>query len=179
MSTINLKIYLKNVYEELKSYMESLSEDQRKEFVKNIHKMFEEGTADYSSRYKTAFYILKYARAYGFQFSRAYADIIADMGYPAGVSATSIGCGTGIDYWGLSYAVRDLCGVEDCSLEYTGIDPQIWPFRIAESEDMPEQDTVRYNSVELSAEGNDTECNNFGEYIDIMEINADKALDDI
>ena len=179
MSTINLKIYLKNVYEELKSYMKSLSEDQRKEFVKNIHKMFEEGTADYSSRYKTAFYILKYARAYGFQFSRAYADIIADMGYPAGVSATSIGCGTGIDYWGLSYAVRDLYGGENFDLEYTGIDPQVWPFRIAESKDMPEQDTVRYNSVELSAEGNDTECNNFGEYIDIMETNADKALDDI
>lgn len=179
MSTINLKIYLKNVYEELKSYMESLSEDERKEFVKNIHKMFEEGTADYSSRYKTAFYILKYARAYGFQFSRAYADIIADMGYPAGVSATSIGCGTGIDYWGLSYAVRDLYGGENCSLEYTGIDPQIWPFRIAESKDMTEQDTVRYNSVKLSGEGNEKECNNFGEYINIMETNADKALDDI
>ena len=90
---------------------------------------------------------MKYARAYGFQFSRAYADIFADMNNPESIKAVSIGCGTGIDYWGMSYAARVLGEAPESKLDYTGIDPVRWPYRITEAADMPEQDMVRYNEI--------------------------------
>lgn len=185
MAVINLKEYLRNVYGELKNHVEDLSEEDRLDFVKKCHDMFEDGTADYSDRYMVAFYILKYARAYGFQFSRAYLDILSDMEHPDRIRSTSFGCGTGIDYWGMSYAARQICDDAECELEYTGIDPQIWPYRISEAEDMPEQDKVRYNTVNIhtkdgyEAHDNTEECDNFGKYLSIMETNADEPLDDI
>lgn len=185
MAIIKLKEYLRNVYGELKNYLEGLSEEERREFVRGCHDMFEGGTADYSDRYTVAFYILKYARAYGFQFSRAYADIFSDMEHPESVKVTSIGCGTGIDYWGMSYAARILCRDAECDIDYTGIDPQVWPFRISDVEDMPEQDVVRYNTVDIRTQGgneehNDQEeCDDFGKYLSIMETNTDEPIDDI
>ena len=101
MSVINLREYMKRVYTELENYIEGLSEEERVRFVTEFHDMFDSGTADYDDEHITALYVMKYARAYGFQFSRAYADIFADMNNPESIKAVSIGCGTGIDYWGM------------------------------------------------------------------------------
>ncbi|MFR5027812.1 MAG: hypothetical protein ACLTDF_02690 [Coprococcus sp.] len=90
---------MKRVYTELENYIEGLSEEERVRFVTEFHDMFDSGTADYDDEHITALYVMKYARAYGFQFSRAYADIFADMNNPESIKAVSIGCGTGIDYW--------------------------------------------------------------------------------
>ena len=75
MSVINLREYMKRVYTELENYIEGLSEEERFRFVTEFHDMFDSGTADYDDEHITALYVMKYARAYGFQFSRAYADI--------------------------------------------------------------------------------------------------------
>lgn len=179
MSVINLKNYLRNVYEDLKGYVDGLTEEQRKEFVKKCNNYFDTGAGDYDNKYMVAFYILKYARAYGFQFSRAYADIFADMGHPDRVRAVSIGCGTGIDYWGMSHAARCLHKADGCNLDYTGIDPQIWAYRVSEAPDMPAMDTVRFNEVACQSEGHSETCNDFGDFLEIMEKNTGKSLDDI
>lgn len=147
MSVINLREYMKRVYTELENYIEGLSEEDRVRFVTEFHDMFDSGTADYDDEHITALYVMKYARAYGFQFSRAYADIFADMNNPESIKAVSIGCGTGIDYWGMSYAARVLGEAPGSKLDYTGIDPVRWPYRITEAADMPEQDMVRYNEI--------------------------------
>lgn len=94
--------------------------------MKEVSNFFYNGIADYGDRNLVAFYVLRYARAYGFQFSRAYADIFADMKNPGRVSAVSVGCGTGIDYWGMSYAARKMHRADNCALDYTGINPEVW-----------------------------------------------------
>ena len=133
MCVINLRNYLGNVYDELKHYLETLTPDEKNRFMKEVSNFFYNGIADYGDRNLVAFYVLRYARAYGFQFSRAYADIFADMKNPGRVSAVSVGCGTGIDYWGMSYAARVLGEAPESKLDYTGIDPVRWPYRITEA----------------------------------------------
>ena len=98
MCVINLRNYLGNVYDELKHYLETLTPDEKNRFMKEVSNFFYNGIADYGDRNLVAFYVLR--------FSRAYADIFADMKNPGRVSAVSLGCGTGIDYWGMSYAAR-------------------------------------------------------------------------
>lgn len=194
MSVINLREYMKRVYTELENYIEGLSEEERVRFVTEFHDMFDSGTADYDDEHITALYVMKYARAYGFQFSRAYADIFADMNNPESIKAVSIGCGTGIDYWGMSYAARVLGEAPESKLDYTGIDPVCWPYRITEAADMPEQDMVRYNEItsgihdekgsghpDLFHEPADEikSCTDFNEYLGYMENRPGEPLSDI
>lgn len=179
MAVVNLKNYLRNVYANLKNYVDGLSDRQRDQFIRKCHKLFDLGEGDYDEENLVAFYVMKYARAYGFQFSRAYADIFADMGQRDSVRAVSIGCGTGIDYWGMSHAARCLQTALDCHLDYTGIDPQDWFYKVTDSPDMPDQDTVRYNEVQRLSDGHTEACNDFGDLLDIMERNSDEPLDDI
>lgn len=179
MAVINLRNYLRNVYADLKNNVDGFSDDQRDEFMRKCHKLFKLGEGSYDDNNLVAFYVMKYARAYGFQFSRAYADIFADMGNRDNVRAVSIGCGTGIDYWGMSYAARILQTAADCHLDYTGIDPQDWFYKVTDSFDMPNQDTVRFNEVKCLSDGHMETCSNFGDLLDIMERNEDESLDDI
>ena len=44
----------------------------------------------------------------------------------------------------MSYAARVLGEAPGSKLDYTGIDPVRWPYRITETADMPEQDMVVY-----------------------------------
>lgn len=194
MSVINLREYMKRVYTELENYIEGLSEEERFRFVTEFHDMFDSGTADYDDEHITALYVMKYARAYGFQFSRAYADIFADMNNPESIKAVSIGCGTGIDYWGMSYAARVLGEAPESKLDYTGIDPVRWPYRITEAADMPEQDMVRYNEIVSDKHNANGErhsglfheaadeiksCTDFNEYLNYMENRPREPLSDI
>lgn len=194
MSVINLREYMKRVYTELENYIEGLSEEERVRFVTEFHDMFDSGTADYDDEHITALYVMKYARAYGFQFSRAYADIFADMNNPESIKAVSIGCGTGIDYWGMSYAARVLGEAPESKLNYTGIDPVCWPYRITEAADMPEQDMVRYNEIVSDKHNANGErhsglfheaadeiksCTDFNEYLGYMENRPREPLSDI
>ncbi|MFR2167822.1 MAG: hypothetical protein ACLS5W_08285 [Coprococcus sp.] len=48
---------------------------------------------------------------------------------------------------GMSYAARVLGEAPESKLDYTGIAPVCWPYRITEAADMPEQDMVRYNEI--------------------------------
>ncbi len=194
MSVINLREYMRRVYGTLENYIEGLTKEERIKFAKDCNKLFDAGTADYEDRYMTAFYVMKYARAYGFQFSRAYADIFVDMEGQDKIKAISIGCGTGIDYWGMSYAARVLGKAPESKLDYTGIDPVRWPYRITEAADMPEQDTVRYNEIvsdKYNANGERhsglfheaadeiKSCTDFNEYLYYMENRPGEPLSDI
>ena len=179
MCVINLRSYLGNVYDELKNYLETLTHDEKNRFMKEVSNFFYNGVADYGDRNMVAFYVLRYARAYGFQFSRAYADIFADMKDPGHVSAVSIGCGTGIDYWGMSYAARKMHRADNCVLDYTGIDPEVWAHNITGSDDMPECDTVRFNKFVQANNTDAAACSNFGQLLDSIEKEPGRALDDI
>lgn len=79
----------------------------------------------------------EYARAYGFEFSRAYTDILARiLKSKKEVSSVSFGCGTGIDYWGMSHAARVILRNDKASLSYTGTDPANWAYKISDYQDM-------------------------------------------
>lgn len=104
---VNLKEYLRRVFKDLKEYTDGLSPEELEEFHEKCRNLFKNGEGDYSDRYLLAYYVMEYARAYGFEFSRAYTDILARiLKSKKEVSSVSFGCGTGIDYWGMSHAAR-------------------------------------------------------------------------
>ena len=43
-------------------------------------------------------YLLRYAFAYAFEYSRMYLDVLAQMDDVNNISVTSVGCGSMIDY---------------------------------------------------------------------------------
>ena len=87
-------------------------------------------------------YILQYALAYGFLFSRMYKAILDDMDTDQ-ICVKSIGAGTGIDYWGLCYAIEKL-RQGNCHVAYTGVEPEDWSYQIPAREgdvvDFPEDE---------------------------------------
>lgn len=180
MSVINLRNYLRNVSEIFNSYVAELSVDEKNSFRTACNSMFDSGVADYDNEYIVAYYVLKFARTYGFQFSRAYADIFSDMDRlitaenkaASTVKAISVGCGTGIDYWGMTYAARALHMGEGWRLDYTGIDPQDWYFKITDGQDI--EDTVRYNSL-----FDGSPCRDFEMLLSHMESNPEEELSDV
>lgn len=179
-SIVNLKEYLRRVFKELKDYTDGLSTEALEEFQEKCRKLFKNGEGDYNDRHLLAYYIMEYARAYGFEFSRAYTDIIARiLKKQNAVSSVSFGCGTGIDYWGMAHAARVILRNDDVSLSYTGIDPANWAYKISDSPDMPTRDKVNINSIHDSDGGNTYSCSDFGEYLSIMESDRSMELPDI
>ena len=73
---VNLKEYLRRVFKDLKEYTDGLSPEELEEFHEKCRNLFKNGEGDYSDRYLLAYYVMEYARAYGFEFSRAYTDIL-------------------------------------------------------------------------------------------------------
>ena len=76
-SIVNLKEYLRRVFNDLKDYTDGLSTEALEEFHEKCRKLFRNGEGDYTDRHLLAYYVMEYARAYGFEFSRAYTDILA------------------------------------------------------------------------------------------------------
>ena len=151
---VNLKEYLRRVFKDLKEYTDGLSPEELEEFHEKCRNLFKNGEGDYSDRYLLAYYVMEYARAYGFEFSRAYTDILARiLKSKKEVSSVSFGCGTGIDYWGMSHAARVILRNDKVSLSYTGIDPANWAYKISDSPDMPAGDQVEINSIHDPAGG--------------------------
>ena len=74
---------------------------------------------DYTDPLTQAFYVWRYTLGYGYEYFRAYQEILEREIPRKELSVVSVGCGTGIDYWALDYALRcaekiDLaaCGIE-------------------------------------------------------------------
>ncbi len=178
---VNLKEYLRNVFGDLKNYTDGLSPEELEEFHDKCRKLFKNGEGDYTDRHLLAYYIMEYARAYGFEFSRAYTEILARIikSNKKTASSVSFGCGTGIDYWGMAYAARVMLGNDEISLSYTGIDPVDWAYKISDSPDMPAEDQVNINSITGSCGENARKCSDFGEYLNLMEEDRSRKLPDI
>ena len=179
-SIVNLKEYLRRVFNDLKDYTDGLSTEALEEFHEKCRKLFRNGEGDYTDRHLLAYYVMEYARAYGFEFSRAYTDILARIRKcKKEVSSVSFGCGTGIDYWGMSHAARVMLRDDEVSLSYTGIDPVDWAYKVSDSPDMPEEDQVDINSVHGHAGGDECRCSDFGEYLSLMESDRSRKIPDI
>ena len=154
----SIRKYLKEVRNSLREYEESLTEREKEEFVEYCRNAIRDGEGDYSDKHYLELYILRYALAYGLQFSRMYAAILRDMGKPENIRVSSFGCGTGIDYWGLTYAA-ELLNEIDCDVDYRGYDPSEWSHRIMEEGRQRKNDTILYNKLDISGniyEGIDT-----------------------
>ena len=74
-------------------------------------------------------YLLRYAFAYAFEYSRMYLDVLAQMDDVNNISVTSVGCGSMIDYWSLVHALEMKRKI-DCSIRYDGIDKIDWNYKI-------------------------------------------------
>lgn len=121
---IAMSEYLKGIYKDLQDYV-----DNDVCLCKLIGLNFEAGALpDYEDKNIQQLYLLRYAFAYSFEYSRMYLDVLTEMGDFDNISVTSIGCGSMIDYWSLVYALNKE-GV-DCSIRYDGIDRINWNYRI-------------------------------------------------
>jgi hypothetical protein len=66
--------------------------------------------------------VLGYLPAYLAEYRLIYGDILARGFLPKPLNVLSIGCGCGVDYWGLHFAARDDHASYSPGLRYTGLD---------------------------------------------------------
>lgn len=94
---IEITKYLQTVYEDLQRYV-----DNDVCLCKFKELNFEAGALpDYEDINIQQLYLLRYAFAYAFEYSRMYLDVLSQMDGVNGISVTSVGCGSMIDYWSL------------------------------------------------------------------------------
>ena len=124
---INITQYLQDIYEDLQRYI-----DNDVCLCKFKELNFEAGALpDYEDINIQQLYLLRYAFAYAFEYSRMYLDVLSQMDDVNNISVTSVGCGSMIDYWSLVHAL-EIKHKLDCSIRYVGIDKIDWNYKIAE-----------------------------------------------
>jgi len=122
---IGIKQYLQKIYEDLQKYIDN---DVCLCKFKKLN--FEAGSLpDYEDINIQQLYLLRYAFAYAFEYSRMYLDVLAQMDDVNNISVTSVGCGSMIDYWSLVHALEMERKI-DCSIRYVGIDKIDWNYKI-------------------------------------------------
>lgn len=132
---INFRRYLNAVLSRLREGYNELPDNggaewTKENFAEKIDTQISQGVGDYSNPLFQRVYILKYASAYGYEFSRIYKGILDDMGpNKHHISVSCMGAGTGIDYWGLCHAIEKLTG-RTINVEYKGIEPVDWEHKI-------------------------------------------------
>ena len=114
---ITINEYLDIVLADFKEYVNS---QDRLCSLRDVH--FDAGKVpDYSKKNVQLLYLLRYAYAYAFEYKCIYRSLLNRMHYDESIKVTSIGCGTGIDYWSLAHIVKD-----NCKICYRGIDTVDW-----------------------------------------------------
>ena len=122
---IRITQYLQEVYEDLQKYIDN---DVCLCKFKKLN--FEAGSLpDYEDINIQQLYLLRYAFAYAFEYSRMYRDVLDKMDDVNNISVTSVGCGSMIDYWSLVHALEMKRKI-DCSIRYVGIDKIDWNYKI-------------------------------------------------
>ena len=125
---INITQYLQVIYEDLQGYV-----DNAVCLCKLKELNFEAGALpDYEDKNIQQLYLLRYAFAYAFEYSRMYQNVLSQMDQVYNInniSVTSVGCGSMIDYWSLVHALEMMCKI-DCSIRYVGIDIIDWNYKI-------------------------------------------------
>lgn len=108
------------------------------DFQKNIHlkqcicelKAFDfsgENLPDYSHSFIQQYYLLKYLPAYFTEYYDLYKETINKNFLRSKYNVLSIGCGCGLDFWGLNFAVKNFD--EKSILHYDGIDIVNWNYK--------------------------------------------------
>ena len=132
---INITQYLQDIYEDLQRYV-----DNDVCLCKFKELNFEAGAfPDYEDINIQQLYLLRYAFAYAFEYSRMYLDVLSQMDDVNNISVTSVGCGSMIDYWSLVHAL-EMKSKMDCSIRYVGIDIIDWNYKIPQRQN----DEVHY-----------------------------------
>lgn len=132
---IDITQYLQDIYEDLQRYV-----DNDVCLCKFKELNFEAGALpDYEDINIQQLYLLRYAFAYAFEYSRMYLDVLSQMDDVDSISVTSVGCGSMIDYWSLVHAL-EIKHKLDCSIRYVGIDKIDWNYKIPERQN----DEVHY-----------------------------------
>lgn len=132
---IDITQYLQDIYEDLQRYV-----DNDVCLCKFKELNFEAGALpDYEDINIQQLYLLRYAFAYAFEYSRMYLDVLSQMDDVNSISVTSVGCGSMIDYWSLVHAL-EIKHKLDCSIRYVGIDKIDWNYKIPERQN----DEVHY-----------------------------------
>lgn len=104
---IEITKYLQTVYEDLQRYV-----DNDVCLCKFKELNFEAGALpDYEDINIQQLYLLRYAFAYAFEYSRMYLDVLSQMDGVNGISVTSVGCGSMIDYWSWEPFFMPFCTV--------------------------------------------------------------------
>lgn len=120
---IEITKYLQTVYEDLQRYV-----DNDVCLCKFKELNFEAGALpDYEDINIQQLYLLRYAFAYAFEYSRMYLDVLSQMDGVNGISVTSVGCGSMIDYWSLVHALEMKRKI-DCSIRYVGMGAFLYAF---------------------------------------------------
>ena len=122
---INITQYLQEIYKDLQRYV-----DNDVCLCKFKELNFEAGALpDYEDINIQQLYLLRYAFAYAFEYSRMYLDVLSQMDDVNNISVTSVGCGSMIDYWSLVHALEMRRKI-GCSIRYVGIDKIDWNYKI-------------------------------------------------
>ena len=122
---INITQYLQDIYEDLQRYI-----DNDVCLCKFKELNFEAGALpDYEDINIQQLYLLRYAFAYAFEYSRMYLDVLSQMDDVNNISVISVGCGSMIDYWSLVHALEMRRKI-GCSIRYVGIDKIDWNYKI-------------------------------------------------
>lgn len=81
-------------------------------------------TPNYNNEIIQRYYLLKYIPAYLVEYKEMYKYMLQKEFIGNNLNVLSIGCGCGIDLWGLKFAIDDY--EEEIEIEYTGLDVVDW-----------------------------------------------------
>jgi hypothetical protein len=84
---------------------------------------------DYSNPMVQQNYMLRYFPAYLVEYYAMYSKMLALHFLPPRLNVLSIGCGSGVDLWGLYFAIESTGGNPTEQIRYTGIDLIDWQYR--------------------------------------------------
>ncbi|MGL4762370.1 MAG: hypothetical protein ACRCWG_13060 [Sarcina sp.] len=87
-------------------------------------KFNEKNIPDYSNEIIEEHYLLKYLPAYLLEYNEIYNKILDCEFFGDKLNILSLGCGTGIDFWGAYYAIENRV----VDIEYTGVDCCRWKY---------------------------------------------------
>lgn len=73
-----------------------------------------------------AYYTLRYELGYAFEYYEIYRGVLETLVDGCDASVLSMGCGQGLDYWGLRCAQAAL-NRQDISIRWHGVDLETWP----------------------------------------------------
>lgn len=121
---IEITQYLQGIFEDFKSYIEK---DVCLCKFKDLN--YKAGALpNYEDINIQQLYLLRYAFAYAFEYSRMYLKVLSQMDDVNHVSVTSVGCGSMLDYWALVHAL-EIKRIIGSSIRYVGIDEIDWNYK--------------------------------------------------